>query len=134
MFWILRMLTYQFLKYVHFCIQSFTELMEKIYIRLKYIQMALILNCNQQHTTSYMISMCIQRTYFKYLIKFSILIEEIYDQKPQYLNSNISRDTYEEKRKPFHFPAKYLSWLQHSSYIFLKVYTTVSVHIKKNCI
>ena len=134
MFWILRMLTYEFLKYVHFCIQSFTELMDKIYIRQKYIQTALILNCNQQHTTSYMISMCIQRTYFKYLIKFSILIEEIYDQKPQYLNSNISRGTYEQKRKLFHFPAKYLSWLQQTSYIFLKVYTTVSVHIKKNCI
>jgi hypothetical protein len=71
---------------------SFTELMEKIYIRLKYIHMALILNFNPNIPHGTGLSICIQRTYFKYLnntriVEFSILTEEIYDQKPQFLNS-----------------------------------------------
>ena len=42
MFWFVRMLIYEFLKLLHFGMQSLTEWMEKLHIRLKYNQIALI--------------------------------------------------------------------------------------------
>ena len=134
--WFLRMLTYKILQSVHFFRQSMTEWMEKIRIRLKYIQMAMISNFNPN---MHMISLCIQRTYFKNLNITELWILTFFCKKHRnkahnFWTQNIRACTYEVKRKLFQFPAKYLSWQQQTSYKLQIFYTTVTVDIEINCI
>jgi len=91
-----------------------------------------------QHNTRQTISLCIQRTYFKYLnntfiVEYGFLMGKMHEQNHSSWTQNIRKQTYEEK-KLFHFPAKYLSWLQQTSYKLQKFYTTVTVHIKKTAL
>jgi hypothetical protein len=80
---------------------------ENVNVRVKYIQMALTLNFNPNIPHD-MISLRIQRTYFKclnntWIVEFSILKEEIQDQKPHLLNSEYKKRTYEAKKKKLSF-------------------------------
>jgi len=54
-------------------------------------------------------------------VEYGFLMEKNTGSKPQFLNSEYKNTHMKKKRKLFHFPAKYLSWLQQTSYILQNI-------------